>query len=404
MAVLSILKWWLATLKWAANYSDVGIWMKIRLLADYLRLYRDKGLTRNEYQNFEFEKQTDEFRQSFLGLHEQRYYLDYLNPVKYYSLARNKYLTHKILERTGVRKAELYCYYQPEGSVMASDEIANSCKEVYRILSEKHVTECVIKTTESSHGVNVIVVKQIEYMENDCRMTLFNGNGMMLSGVLGRDALIFESVIKQTEQLAVFNPSSVNTVRFMTTLYPDNKARLVATFIKIGRKGKCVDNAGEGGNVDACINKDSGRLESVIQFNGWRKLKKIARHPDNEALLEGVTIENWKEIVEDILHYQECFPYVKAAGWDVAITNDGPVVVEVNDFWDRTGQLFLQRGWRQEIRECYLAWRQYWIVSARNECYWNENNSLLSTEGKEYELCRQTNKLDITHLRGIASK
>ena len=60
---------------------------------------------------------------------------------------------------------------------------------------------------------------------------------------------------------------------------------------------------------------------------------------------------------------------------DIAITDKGPVVIEVNDFWDRTGQYFIRRGWRNEIRDCYLAWKatgkQYatgeWRLPLRNK-------------------------------------
>ena len=344
-------------MKWAAKYPDASMGMKVHVFFDYLKLYNQKGLTQNEYRDFEFEKQPEEFRQTFLGLNEQRYYLDYLNPIKYYSLARNKYLTHKILKNTGVRKAELYCYYQPEGKVIASDEIANNANDVYRILKEKQVVQCAIKTTESSHGDNVYVVNHIDYGNNDCIMTLFNNEIVKLSDLVGNSPLIFESVIKQTAQISAFNPSSVNTVRFMTALYPDNKARLIATFIKIGRDGKCVDNAGGGGNVDACIKMETGKLKFVIQYDGWEKVKDITHHPDSGALLEGVKIDDWNNIVAQVLHFQECFPYIKVGGWDIAITDEGPVVIEVNDFWDRTGQYFIRRGWRNEIRDCYLAWK-----------------------------------------------
>ena len=51
---------------------------------------------------------------------------------------------------------------------------------------------------------------------------------------------------------------------------------------------------------------------------------------------------------------------MKAAGWDIAITDNGPVIVEVNDMWDRTGQLFIRRGWKPEIEECYNAWKKYY--------------------------------------------
>ena len=126
-----------------------------RILKDYLHLYRIKGLTTEEYNQFEFENQGEEFRDSFLGLNEQRYYLDYLNPIKYYSLARNKYLAHKMLESVGVRKSILYCYFQPDACYQTNNECASNLDEVLRILREKCVQSCVVKTTESSHGDNV---------------------------------------------------------------------------------------------------------------------------------------------------------------------------------------------------------------------------------------------------------
>lgn len=331
---------------------------RARVVLDYLSLYYRKRLTPEEYYDFKFDKASNAFRDSFLGLNEQHFYLDYLNPIKYYSLARNKYLTHKLLDNTGVRKTNLYCYYQPEARIMVSDECAYSLDGVLRILKQRVVQSCVIKTTESSHGDNVLVVYSIEYQERDAILTCFNGEKLALSAILGQEALIFESVVHQTKQFASFNESSVNTIRFMTTLWPDGSARVIATFCKIGRAGKCVDNAGSGGNVDAGIDLETGKIQDVIQFDGWRKTKAIDRHPDNDSLLEGVIVDKWDSIKSEVIKYQQSFPYCKACGWDIAITDDGPVVIEINDFWDRTGQFFIKKGWRNEIRDCYLAWKK----------------------------------------------
>lgn len=331
---------------------------RFKVLLDYVFLSSKKGLTIDEYYNFEFEKRNKEFRMAFLGLNEQRFYLDYLNPIKYYSLARNKFLAHTVLENTGVRKSTLYCYYQPEARYSSSDEYAVSLDEVLHILRSKTVHSCVIKTTESSHGDSVWIVKSIEYQSEDAVLTRFDGQEVMLSSVLGSNALIFESVVHQTKQFADFNESSVNTVRFMTTLWPDGFARVIATFIKIGREGKCVDNAGTGGNVDVCIDIDTGITEYAVQYDGWHNIKEIDFHPDSGTPLNGILIENWPAIKEQVIKFQQAFPYCKAAGWDIAITDEGPVVIEVNDFWDRTGQFFIRKGWRNEIRECYLAWKR----------------------------------------------
>lgn len=95
-----------------------------------------------------------------------------------------------------------------------------------------------------------------------------------------------------------------------------------------------------------------------------------------------MVIDNWDNIKQQVLKYQQAFPYIKAAGWDIAITDDGPVVIEVNDFWDRLGQLFLRRGWRYEIRDCYKAW--------------------LKTN-KKYYFGRMSNMLTKRHLKNIFS-
>lgn len=353
-------------MKWAAKISP-SFKERNRIVFDYYCLYDEKGITTDEYYEFEFEKREEAFRKSFLGLNEQRFYLDWLNPLRYYSLARNKYIAHKMLEKTGVRKSELYCYYMPEARFIMSDEDAADIKDVLRILKAKDVSTCVIKTTESSHGDNVWVIKAIEYEETDALMSRYDGQKIKLSEVLGEDPLIFESVVHQTKQFSGFNESSVNTVRFMTALYPDGSVKIIATFIKIGRAGKCVDNAGGGGNVDVCVDTETGEIKYAIQYDGWRNIKEIEKHPDSGNQLNGVIIENWEAIKADVIKYQQAFPYCKAAGWDIAITDEGPVVIEVNDSWDRTGQYFIRRGWRDEIRDCYKAWKEKWGGNNRYE-------------------------------------
>ena len=371
------LDFYLDLLKWCANYPASQTEHRKSILRDYLHLYREKGLTKEEYFEFEMESRSKEFRNSFLGLNEQRFYLDYLNPKKFYILARNKYLSHKILENRGIRKTKMYCFYEPEGCA-ESHELAYAPAGVLRILQEKNVSSCVIKAAESSHGDKILVVKAIDYQENDAVLHLFNGSEILLTDILAQQPLIFEEIVQQTDQMAALNPDSVNTVRFMTALYPDGEARIIATFIKIGRAGKCVDNAGAGGNVDACVDPTTGILQYAIRYDGVRNCQDIDNHPDTDVPINGVAIEDWGQIKAEVLRFQQAFPYVKVAGWDIAVTDDGPVVIEVNDMWDRTGQAFIRRGWREEIRDCYFAWQR-----TGKKFYMGRYNNMLWTEDLE---------------------
>ena len=328
------------------------------LLRDFIRLKKEKGISIEEYSNFKFESQGKKFRDSFLSGVEQRPCLNLLNPKKYYILARNKYLSHLILGANNIRKAELYCYYHPEGRVK-NDHIACDYDSVLAILKSKNIHSCVIKSTETSHGDGVIVVNDIEYTDKDCILHLFDGRKVCLKDRLKEyEPLIFESKIYQTKQFDSFNSSSVNTIRFMTTLYPTGDVKIIAIWMKFGRAGVCVDNAGAGGNVDAGVDIKTGRIFNVTLFDEWRETRSITHHPDSGTLLEGVFIENWKQITDEIIQFQKSIPYLKAIGWDIAITPEGPLVVEFNDYWDRTGQLFLGYGWKKEIQDCYKQWKK----------------------------------------------
>lgn len=325
-------------------------------MPDYLLLRKKKGIGLSEYVDYRLFDSNNELRETFLGLREQVKFLGILNPRKYYSVARNKYFTHLFLEQAGIRTAGLFCYFNPQYCIEGHERIASNTADVMRILKGKGVESCVIKSTEDSHGEGVVVVDKITYADDDCIFEKPNGGIVRLSQLSKGVEYIFESKIKQTEQFSKFNPSSVNCVRFMTALYPDGTAKVLATFVKIGRKGKSVDNAGGGGNVDAKIDVNSGRICNALEYKSMQDITSVESHPDSGEQLNGVVVDNWESIKQYLVKCQQAMPYVKAAGWDIAITDDGPVVVEVNDFWDRTGQLFNGRGWRDEIKVCYEAW------------------------------------------------
>ncbi|MDR1458888.1 MAG: hypothetical protein LBI60_01560, partial [Bacteroidales bacterium] len=247
------------------------------VLRDFLSLKKKINLALNEYFDFEFDKKNRDFRESFLTEREKNKYLRLLNPKKYYILARNKYLAHLCLGALGIRKTELYCYYHPESRI-ESENIAYDYLSVLKVLKTKNIATCVIKTTESSHGDGVIVINDIDYSGDECILVRYDGEKLKLRDMLKYEPLIFEQAIHQTEQFNSFNSSSVNTVRFMTTLYPDGNAYIIAIWMKFGRQGACVDNAGSGGNTDAAVDIKTGKIYNTTLFDGWRKTKPITHH------------------------------------------------------------------------------------------------------------------------------
>lgn len=338
------------------KYSDKSL---LWLFTDFLKLRRGKSeLTIQEYCEFHLDRQTKDFRNDFLPHWRAHKYWDHvLNIQDYACLARDKFLSHLLLENAGIPHPKLYCYFNRQyGSSFGVN--AHNYEHVRRIFEKLNVRDFVCKPSfYSSEGKGVFICKELLYEKEDCIMVLRDGKHSLKEFLRTSNPCLFESLVVQTEQFSAFNPSSVNTIRMITALYPDNTVKLVAACTRIGRKGSETDNAGAGGNIDCAINADTGEMYNCMQFNSWYDISCITHHPDSHVALEGVTIDNWGDIVDKIKSYQARLPFIKMVGWDVALTQTGPVIIEINNFWGNVFQLFIKRGWEPDVRDCWLAWK-----------------------------------------------
>ena len=56
------------------------------------------------------------------------------------------------------------------------------------------------------------------------------------------------------------------------------------------------------------------------------------KHPISQTTIKGFQIPCWKEAREMVIEAAKLSPHVRYVGWDVAITVDGPTLVEGNQF------------------------------------------------------------------------
>lgn len=316
----------------------------------YLRLNCRKKVSITEFFNYRFESFGKNLSDSFLSYAKAEEYWEVLNPLKYASIARDKFISHCLFEKLAIPSPKLFCVYNQESSSNESVICYNNFRIQNAIRESNNV---VIKpAADSAHGKGVAIYDIKDFVE-------FKGN-VPLDSILNKEALLFESCIKQNEQFSSFNDSSVNTIRMMTALYPNHEIKLIAAFIKIGRAGSVVDNAGNGGNIDCAIDIETGMLYNALQFNSWEDIRSIECHPDSGEQLNGTIIKDWETIKQKVLEWQGRIPYLKTIGWDVAVTDQGPVAIEINNWWDTTGQLFIGKGWAPQVKDCYDAWVNYY--------------------------------------------
>lgn len=134
---------------------------------------------------------------------------------------------------------------------------------------------------------------------------------------------IAEEIIKQSDTLAKFHPTSVNTLRLNTIRCKDSIV-IWQCILRYGRSGNVVDNAHFGG----CF--------SVIDDNGYAiaagdvKRHKFSVHPDTGVELTGFKVPDWEQACEMVRHMATMVEGLRYIGWDLAHTDKGWILVEAN--------------------------------------------------------------------------
>jgi len=136
---------------------------------------------------------------------------------------------------------------------------------------------------------------------------------------------LFEKYIIQHNSIAELHPFSVNTVRVSTVRNSDG-VNIMSASLRIGRHKSIKDNYTTGGLV-AAIDLPTG----IIKMPAVDKMhNKYIIHPDTNKKIIGLKIPYWSETQELVKQLGAMVPQIRYTGWDISITNNGPVLIEGN--------------------------------------------------------------------------
>ena len=143
--------------------------------------------------------------------------------------------------------------------------------------------------------------------------------------IANKTSWILEELIVQVPEMAQFNPSSVNSVRIPTFKTKVGYV-IFGTFMRMGRKGSVVDNAGAGG-IFVRIDEKTGQ---IISDGHTEHGEVYVEHPDSRVKFKGFQIPQWEELMTLAVKCHKEIPEHKYVGWDFALTKSGWVMLEGN--------------------------------------------------------------------------
>lgn len=137
--------------------------------------------------------------------------------------------------------------------------------------------------------------------------------------------IFLEQLVRQHPDMNVLCPASVNTMRIMT-FNDHGKSEILWMGLRVGNGVNAVDNFHAKG-MGVAIDMKTGKL----QGNAIDKDCNVYKvHPTTGVAFDGFQIPNFQEAVELVLKGALESDKILVIGWDVALSENGPVVIEAN--------------------------------------------------------------------------
>ncbi len=136
---------------------------------------------------------------------------------------------------------------------------------------------------------------------------------------------LVEEVIVQHSEINKLYDGAVNTLRLFT-FYDGENAYILNSVFKIGNGG-CTDNFSSGSMYTFVNDRGIVIVPAIDQDDNIYE-----EHPISLKKIIGFKVPFYKEACEMVKEASELVPSIKYIGWDVAITPEGPVIIEGNSF------------------------------------------------------------------------
>ena len=241
---------------------------------------------------------------------------------KYFNLFLEKNLCNAIFKAYHIPHPKaLFKYF--DGCFFSETEDLINGEKVKELVSQTKAGRLYVKPFDGSEGKGIVC------FERDSNGMFFHENDLLSPDFFKSDTIngsyIIEEGLDQIDYLNQIYHGSVNTIRFITRNV-SGKIEILYTFLKTGAFGGKIDNAGSGG-IFVKINVEDGSLDEFAYSNDF---KSYVLHPDTKFVFKGSKLPDWENIKKFVVEVTRKFWYLKYVGWDVAITPNGPVVIEVN--------------------------------------------------------------------------
>jgi hypothetical protein len=278
---------------------------KFNLITDMILSVFKYNISLLEYFQFHFYEKNGEERKKWAGTGYMYEYQLLMNPKKYREILENKIM---FLKKYSDFVNHVY---------LTSEQIKNKA-DITKIINNP-TGKIVFKHSKGQCGKGILI-----------KETAGVDRAVLLNELKNSGNDFVESFVQQHDELDALSSSGLNTIRIITQLDNDNHVYILGARLRI-TINSIVDNLAAG-NIAAPINLETGIVEGPGVFSDITK-NDLDIHPITGTKITGFKIPFWSETLSLVKNAALIDTNNKSIGWDIAITNDGPELIEGNHDW-----------------------------------------------------------------------
>ena len=298
---------------------------KKNLRADMMFCRLAYGFLPSEYIVFDLEEKTPEERKTFISDTDSKEFGYSVNDIT---------TMQRIIDKA--QSYENYSKYFKRDAVVV--EKKTDYDKYCTFISKHPVFVKKVALSSMGKGIELVDLREQRLSEEEYFVRLISTGKYLL-----------EERVIQVPEMARFNPSSVNTIRCIT-LKTDRGVEIPWCFMRTGRNGAFVDNGGSGGLIIG-VDADSGAVfsDGIDEYNNVYKV-----HPDTKVSFIGSVVPQWEDMIAFCKKAAAEFNDVRYLSWDMALTENGWIVIEINEVGQMIGpQMTRKRGLKAELAEYF---------------------------------------------------
>jgi hypothetical protein len=239
----------------------------------------------------------------------------------------DKWISYNLLERFGIRTPKTIAVIDQGPRSFGSDPKIASPTGLKAFLKK---TDCYPIFAKPNLGIGSFGAFLITGID-DTKVLLDQSEPLTFEAlfrkIIGERTYLLQTFIENHPKIRAFS-KYVATVRTINLVRPESVATPF-TLIKIPSSTSIADNYWRRDNLIADVDPKSGVIRRAIRGKGIQ-IEEFDTHPETSDSLVDLALPDWEELrrVNDACAL--LFAPVRYQSLDIALTTDGPVVVEIN--------------------------------------------------------------------------